>query len=256
MTHLLPSKLIAALVAASVLLSFGPTRATEPNTLSPQEVAQGWTLLFDGHTAAGWHIYGTKLPPSKNWTVESGCLVNPKSSGRPNGSGGDLVSNALYTDFEFRFEWKVTTGGNSGIHYLFTEGAKRTASMYKGDKGDSPVGFEYQILDDPAYADKQGPDHLTASFYWLLAPVNKTLRPVGEFNEGRIVVNGNHVEHWLNGVKVAECELGSPALQKLIAGSKFKVIPGYGTKAATALALQDHGEEVAFRNLMVRELRH
>lgn len=253
MTYPPALKSIALAVASALALPISAC-AAEPNTLTPQEVAQGWKLLFDGRSLSGWHIYGTTTPPAKGWHVDGGCLFNPKSNGRPNGSGGDLVTNAKYRDFEFRFEWRVTKGGNSGVHYLFTEGAKRTASMYKGDKGDSPVGFEYQILDDPAYSAKQGPDHLTASIYWLVAPVNKVLRSVGEFNEGRIVVHGNHVEHWLNDSKVAGCELGSAELQKLIAVSKFKVIPGFGTKAATALALQDHGEEVAFRNLKVREL--
>ena len=243
-------------IATALTLFVGTARAAEPNTLTPQEAAQGWKLLFDSRSLSGWHTYGTHAAPTKGWHVEGGCLINPKSNGRPNGSGGDLVTNATFTDFEFRFEWKVSKGGNSGVHYLFVEGAKRTASMYKGDKGDSPAGFEYQILDDAAYSDKQGPDHLTASIYFLVAPVNKVLRPVGEFNEGRIVLNGNHVEHWLNGSKVAECELGSPALQKLIAGSKYKTIPGFGTKAATALALQDHGEHVAFRNLKIREFHH
>ena len=247
---------IPAILVASLLVSSGHALAAEPNTLTAQETAQGWKLLFDGRSLAGWHIYGTNAPPTKGWHVEGGDLVNPKSNGRPNGSGGDLITNAKYTDFEFRFEWKMSKAGNSGVHYLFIEGAKRTASMYKGDKGDSPVGFEYQILDDAAYSDKQGPDHLTSSIYMLVAPVNKALRPVGEYNEGRIVANGNHVEHWLNGSKVAECELGSANLQKLIASSKFKVIPGFGTKAATALALQDHGEEVTFRNLKIRELKH
>ncbi len=249
-------KSLPALLIASILVSYGHAMAAEPNTLTPQKTAQGWKLLFDGRSFAGWHIYGTNAPPTKGWHVEDGSLVNPKSNGRPNGSGGDLVTNARYTDFEFRFEWKMSKAGNSGIHYFFIEGAKRTASMYKGDKGDSPAGFEYQILDDPAYSDKQAPDHLTASIYQLVAPVNKALRPPGEFNEGRIVVTGNHVEHWLNGTKVAECELGGAELQKLIEATKYKGIPGFGTKAATAVALQDHGEEVAFRNLKIRELKH
>ena len=144
--------------------------------------------------------------------------------------------------------------GNSGVEYLFTEGEKRTASFYPGDTGDSPMGFEYQVLDDAPHANNAA-NRLAASIYSLVTATGKTLRPVGEFNQASIIVNGNHVEHWLNGRKVAECELGSPELQRIIASSKYKYYPGVGVKRATAIALQDHGAEVAYRNLKLRELR-
>ena len=228
--------------------------AAEPNTLTPQEQAAGWKLLFDGRSTTGWHTYGKQTVTAKSWLVHDGCLVIPKGNGRPNGSGGDLVTNAIFTNFEFQFEWRVGPGGNSGVEYLFTEGEKRTASFYPGDTGDSPLGFEYQVLDDAPHA-KNTANRLAASIYSLVAATGKTLRPAGEFNQGRVIVDGNHVEHWLNGRKVAECELGSPALQRIIASSKYKPYPGIGVKRATALALQDHGEEVAYRNLKLRELR-
>lgn len=244
---------VAALLAALVVPA-GRFMAAEPNTLTPQEQAAGWRLLFDGRSTSGWHTYGKKNITPNSWRVQDGCLVIPKSNGRPNGNGGDLVTNSLFTNFEFQFEWRVAAGGNSGVEYLFTEGEKRTASFYPGDIGDSPVGFEYQVLDDAPHA-KNAADRLAASIYSLVTATDKTLRPVGEFNQGRIVVDGNHVEHWLNGRKVAECELGSPALQRIIAGSKYKPYPGVGVKRATPIALQDHGEEVAYRNLKLRELR-
>ncbi len=228
--------------------------AAEPNTLTPQEQAAGWKLLFDGRSTTGWHTYGKQTVTAKSWLVQDGCLVIPKGNGRPNGRGGDLVTNATFTNFEFQFEWRVGPGGNSGVEYLFTEGEKRTASFYPGDTGDSPLGFEYQVLDDASHA-KNTANRLAASIYSLVAATGKTLRPAGEFNQGRVIVDGNHVEHWLNGRKVAECELGSPALQRIIASSKYKPYPGVGVKRATALALQDHGEEVAYRNLKLRELR-
>src|SRR5205823_14753602 len=108
----------------------------------------GWSLLFDGRSTAGWHTYGKQTVAANGWHVQGGCLSIPKGNGRPNGSGGDLVTNATFTNFEFQFEWRVGPGGNSGVEYLFTEGEKRKALFYAGDLGDSPLGFEYQVLDD------------------------------------------------------------------------------------------------------------
>lgn len=242
-----------AAVAAALGIHTMAAPAEVPNTLSPQEQSAGWKLLFDGHSTAGWHTYGKKSVTAGSWKIQNGCLLLPAGNGRPNGHGGDLVTNAMFTNFEFEFEWRVGPAGNSGVEYLFTEGEKRTASFYPGDTGDSPVGFEYQVLDDAPHANNSA-NRLAASIYSLVTPAGKTLRPVGEFNQGRIVVDGNHVEHWLNGRKVAECELGSPELQRIIASSKYKYYPGVGVKRATAIALQDHGAEVAYRNLKIREL--
>lgn len=243
-----------AAVAAALGIHTMAAPAAVPNTLSPQEQAAGWRLLFDGRSTAGWHTYGKKSVTAGSWKIQNDCLLLPAGNGRPNGHGGDLVTNAMFTDFEFEFEWRVGPVGNSGVEYLFTEGEKRTASFYPGDTGDSPVGFEYQVLDDAPHANNAA-NRLAASIYSLVTPAGKTLRLVGEFNQGRIVVDGNHVEHWLNGRKVAECELGSPELQRIIASSKYKYYPGVGVKRATAIALQDHGAEVAYRNLRIRELR-
>jgi hypothetical protein len=243
-----------AVLAAALLFSAVGTLTAAPNTLTPQEQASGWRLLFDGRSTAGWHTYGKKSVTAGSWQIQDGCLVIPKGNGRPNGTGGDLVTNTLFTNFEFQFEWRVGPGGNSGVEYLFTEGEKRTANFYPGDTGDSPVGFEYQVLDDAPHA-KNAANRLSASIYSLVTATGKTLRPVGEFNEGRIVVDGHHVEHWLNGVKVAECELSSAALEHIIATSKYQHYTGVGVKRATPIALQDHGAEVAYRNLKLRELR-
>ena len=242
-----------AVLAATLSFQSVAALAAAPNALTPQEQAAGWKLLFDGRSTAGWHTYGKKSVTAGSWKIQDGCLVIPKGNGRPNGTGGDLVTNAMFTNFEFEFEWRVGPVGNSGVEYLFTEGEKRTASFYPGDTGDSPVGFEYQVLDDAPHANNAA-NRLAASIYSLVTPTGKTLRPVGEFNQGRIVVDGNHVEHWLNGRKVAECELGSPELQRIIASSKYKYYPGVGVKRATSIALQDHGAEVAYRNLKLRVL--
>jgi hypothetical protein len=233
-----------------------PTSPT-PNTLTAEEIAAGWKLLFDGRTTTGWRGYKMTGFPTRGWHIADGCLVNPKSNGRPNGSGGDIITVQKFLNFDFRFEWRIGHGGNSGVQYFFDEHRSRTpVPMYGGDVGNSPMGFEYQILDDPNYDRelRNGPKHLTAALYMLVEPTNKFLRPAGEFNEGRIIVNGRHVEHWLNGRRVLECELESPSLLQAIAETKFKWIAGLGHKSATQFALQDHGDDVAFRNLKIREL--
>ena len=242
-------------ILAITLFCAGSLNAADQNTLTPDETAAGWKLLFDGRTLTGWHSYQQKEPPKMGWHAADGCLVNPKSNGRPNGSGGDLVTDAKYLDFEFRFEWRISPSGNSGVHYLIDETRPPTKPLYSGDTGHSPVGFEYQVLDDERHPDgKRGPTHKAGALYDLFAAEQNKPKPVGEWNEGRIVVNGNHVEHWLNGTKSAECDLDSKAYREALAKSKYHVVPGFGAKAATPLALQDHGEEIAFRNLKIRQL--
>jgi len=232
-----------------------PLLADTPNTLTPEEKAAGWKLLFDGSSLQGWHGFQQKEPPTKGWHVEDGALVNPKSNGRPNGSGGDLVTDAKFRNFEFRFEWRISNAGNSGVHYFVNEFRPPTAPLYSGDTGHSPVGFEYQVLDDEHHPDgKRGPTHQAGALYDLFALGNKTLYPVGQWNEGRIIVDGKHVEHWLNGGKTAAVDLDSDEFRGLLAKSKYHVVSDFGTKIETPLCLQDHGEEVAFRNLKIREL--
>lgn len=231
------------------------SHAVEPNLLTPEEKVAGWKLLFDGHTLSGWHIFQQTGEAKGGWHVEGGALVNPKSNGRPNGSGGDLVTNGKYADFEFAFEWRISSGGNSGVHYLFDESRPPTAPLYRGDIGKSPVGFEYQVLDDLKHPDaKSGPTHRAGALYDLYSTEKAAPKPAGEWNESRIVVRGQHVEQWLNGAKSAECDLDSAAYRELLAKSKYHVVLNFAAKAPTALALQDHGDEVAFRSLKIREL--
>ncbi len=237
-------------------LTLSLTAWAAPNELAPGERAAGWRLLFDGRSFAGWHLFQQKGDAHGGWKIEDGALVCPKSNGRPNGSGGDLVTNDPFTDFEFVFEWRISPAGNSGVHYLFDENRPPGKPLYAGDVGKSPVGFEYQVLDDEKHPDgKRGPTHQAGALYDLFAVEKKTPKPVGEWNEGRIVVKGNHIEHWLNGAKSAECDLDSATYRDTLAKSKYHVIPAFAAKAPTSLALQDHGEEVAFRSLKIRELK-
>jgi hypothetical protein len=197
------------------------------------------------------------MNPAKGWTIENGSLKNAKNDGRPGSGGGDIVTAGQFMDFDFRFEWRISPAGNSGVKYLVherlgTPGAK----MYAGDDGRSALGHEYQLIDDEHHPDAAvGPIRQTGSLYSLFPPTSaKRTMPVGQFNDSRILVQGKHVEHWLNGAKILEYELESPALFKAIADSKFKDVPDFGTKFRTRILLQDHGDAVWFRNLKIREL--
>jgi hypothetical protein len=229
------------------------------NTLSAAEKQAGWKLLFDGKTLNGWLSYYPADKSAGSWSVEDGCLKNPKGNGRPRTGGGDLMTDALFTDFELRFEWNIQQGGNSGIYYMLVERQNKPGpAMYGGDDGTSGVAFEYQLVDDLRHPDplQHGPITSTGSLYSLIPPNDsKKLNPAGEFNESRIIVHGNHVEHWLNGTKIVSFELDDPVFKEAVAKSKYgKAIPGFGAKAPTRILLQDHGDEIRFRNIKIRNL--
>ena len=221
--------------AATGAVTLAPT---PPNWLSPEEREAGFQRLFDGRTTDGWRGYRSDALPATGWNVENACLHHV-----PNGGGGDLVSERAYGDFELRFEWAVAKRANSGVMYRVIE-AERSATM---------TGPEYQILDDAGHSIAADENSSAAALYGLAAPHAKLLRPVGSFNEARIVVRDWHVEHWLNGVKVVDCDLASPEMRERIAATKFGEWPRFATEARGHLALQDHGDEVWYRSLRIRE---
>lgn len=227
------------LVLALTLASAAVLPGASPNQLTDDEKAAGWQLLFDGQSFQGWRSFKKPSFPSKGWTVEDGwlhCLGQ---------GGGDIISDAEFDQFDLSWEWKLAPDGNSGLKYFVPE------------TRNSAIGHEYQMLDDQRHPDaKLGEGkRVTASFYDVLKPTVKTpTRPMGEINQSRILVRGNHVEHWLNGVKVLEYECGSDALKAAVAASKFKNTPGFGDRIKGHLLLQDHHSEVWFRNLKIRDL--
>ncbi len=216
--------------------------ATKLNTLTSAEKKAGWKLLFDGTTTEGWRRFKKQDFPKDLWVIEDGCLKHVAKD--HNGAGGDIITITQFNDFDFQFEWRISSGGNSGVKYFVTE------------ERSGPIAHEYQVLDDDKHPDAQvGSHRRTAAFYDVLPPKsNKVLRPVGEFNLSRILVKGNHIEHWLNGAKVLEYELESDALKEAIAKSKFKDVAGFGKKVKGHILLQDHGDEICYRNLKIREL--
>jgi hypothetical protein len=222
-----------------------PAETAAPNTLTPAEKEAGWRLLFDGKTSDGWRGHGrAAFPTDSPWAVEDGTLHRRAAGKR----SCDLVTSDEFDSFELRWEWKIAPGGNSGLKYLVDE------TMAK--KPDDGVGFEYQMLDDDRHPDakmgKEG-NRTAGSLYDLIPPARgKVLHPPGEWNESRLVVDGNHIEHWLNGGRLLSFERGSPEFRKLVAESKFKDIPRFGEVARGHILLQDHGNEVTVRNIKIR----
>lgn len=232
--------------------------SAHPNTMTDQEVSGGWELIFDGETLQGWRGLNMQELPEEQWDVEDGMLkivsrdslpVGPDGDSLP---GADLVFDRPLNNFEFSFEWKLSPVANSGIKYNVSE----EVSAAHGNPH-SALGFEYQILDDPEYPQlEDNPSWSTAGLYELVEPNSNThLNPPGEWNSGRIIFDGNHGEHWLNGERVLTFELGSEEMDSALAASKWADISEFGTRHENAfIILQDHGDTVWYRNLKLREL--
>jgi len=227
------------------------------NTLTEHEKAEGWALLFDGATFKGWRGLGQSDIPESHWTIEQGCIKKIPSIDVPLQpdcqplQGGDIMTQEAFKDFELRFEWKISRAGNSGIKYNVSEEMSTSHSPQTAG-----LGFEYQILDDKNHPDaKNGDNRTAAALYDLKAPERKKLKPVGEFNTGRIVFVANHGEHWLNGVKVLEYDLKTPEMIELLKKSKYAPIQGFADKRSGHLVLQDHTDAVWFRNIKIRRIK-
>jgi hypothetical protein len=239
----------ALCLGIAALASGGPAEA--PNTLSAKERTEGFRLLWDGVSTRGWRAAkGTDFPAS-GWEIKDGALSVVESGGAESRAGGDIVTEASFAAFDLRFEFRLTPGANSGVkYYVDTELNKAEGSA---------IGLEFQLLDDARHPDaKQGREgnRTLASLYDLIpAAASKPTRPIGEWNEARIVADGRHVEHWLNGAKVLEYERGSQAFRTLVAASKYKVWPAFGERPSGPILLQDHGNRVSFRSLRIRELK-
>jgi hypothetical protein len=224
--------------------------STIPNTLTAHEKERGWRLLFDGKSSAGWR--GTKQVafPESGWSVRDGMLViEAAQEGKQR--GGDIITEEKFRAFDLSFDFKLTEGANSGLKYFVT--------LSEGNVG-SALGLEYQVLDDERHPDaKQGIDgnRTLASLYDLItAPKEpRFVQPIGEWNKGRVIARPDKtVEHYLNGVKVLEYERGSEAYRNLVAGSKFKNIEKFGEAEEGFILLQDHSDEVHYRNIKIRKL--
>lgn len=220
-----------------LLLLTLPIFAEEINTLTPEEKADGWQLLFNGKDLSNFRRFRSEASAGPGWKIEDGVLMKLEKI-----PGGDLLTKEKFGDYIFTWEWKIAAKGNSGIKYLVIE-----------ERPTAP-GPEYQMLDDNGHRDgKVGPHRHTGCLYDIIPPADgKVLKPVGEWNSSKIVVKGKNVEHWLNGIRLVAYELESDELKAAIAKSKFAKAEGFEKKIEGHIMLTDHGDACSFRNMKIR----
>jgi hypothetical protein len=207
------------------------------NSLSAQEKEAGWKLLFDGRSTAGWRNY-RKQTIGPGWTVVDGILT------RSGDNGGDIVTVDKYRNFELALDWRISEGGNSGI-------------LYRGTEDNDYIwqsGPEMQILDNERHADGKSELTSAGSVFAVYGAPHSAAHPAGQWNSAKIVANGDHIEHWLNGQKVVDYMLGSDDWKARVAASKWKTVPTYGKSPEGYIGLQDHGDKVEFRNIRIKVL--
>ncbi len=204
-----------------------------PGLAGAQDV--GFQVLFDGSSLDQWRGYHQEAIGA-GWKVADGALMFDGSQ------GGDIITRDEFGDFELRFEWKVAKAANSGVMY----------KVGLGDEASYYTGPEYQILDNDGHANGKNPKTSAASLYGLYPAEDGKTREVGQWNTAKIIVNGNHVEHWLNGSKVVDVEIGSDDWNERVAGSKFKDWDRFGKLSRGHICLQDHGDQVWFRNIRIK----
>jgi hypothetical protein len=211
------------------------------NRLTDKEIEEGWKLLFNGYSLAGWRGYNME-EIGGGWTVEDGNLV---ALGKGGDIGGDIITEEEFGSFELALEWKISPGGNSGILYHVVEGDY--PAVYA-------TGPEYQIIDDLGFPEPLEKWQTTGANYGMHAPYKAKIKPAGEWNSSRIIIENDHVEHWLNGVKVVEYTLWNDEWNKLVAEGKWKDYPEYGKAGEGHISLQDHGSMTWFRNIKIRSM--
>lgn len=232
------------LSGATALLLAVSACSPKMNVLSSAEKKAGWQLLFDGKTTNGWHTYG--LTATRGWEVKNGELIALGQAG-PEGSANDIVTDREFENFDLVLEWKISPGGNSGVFFNVVEDPKKYPTVYA-------TGPEYQLVDDVGFPEKLEDWQKSAANYGMHPASRSVLKPVGQYNLTRIRVNKGHVEHWLNGVKVVDYQLWTPEWENKVKTGKWKDFPGYGRAKRGRIGLQDHGNQIWFRNIKILAL--
>ena len=264
-----PARSLACTTALAFLAGLSPSMPTraqpanaEPNTLTAQEKADGWQLLWDGKTSDGWHSPSSDRFPSRSWSITDRVLTVDAGVTNANaeaGAGGDIITRERYSNFELTADFKITPGCNSGIKIFVQPNISPIDKVTGKPTGvGSAIGMEYQILDDERHPDakagRNGDRRLGALYDLMPCDTNKQVNPIGEWNRARILSQGKHVEFWLNGKQILEFERGSADFRNAVALSKFKDIPNFGEWPDGHILLQEHGSVVSFRNIKIREL--
>jgi hypothetical protein len=222
-----------------------------PNTLTNQEVNDGWKLLWDGKTTDGWRGADKTSFPSKGWEIRDRSLNVLEAAGGESSNGGDIITVKKYGNFELTLDFKLTKGANSGIKYYVIEGLNNGTG--------SAIGLEYQLLDDQNHPDAKmgvGGNRTVGSLYDLIPALSdKQVNPIGDWNNARIVAKNNHIEHWLNGKKVVEYDRGTQIYRALVQKSKYSTYPDFGEATEGYILLQDHGNQVSFKNIKIKEIK-
>jgi hypothetical protein len=238
-------RVIFSAMIMGAIFSTSAVMAQKANTLTAKEKKNGWQLLFDGTTTNGWHTYLRK-DVSPLWKVVDGALEMDPAEKKKGAPAGDLVTDGEFENYELAIEWKISEGGNSGIIFSVHEDPKFGATYLTGP--------EMQVLDDDKHADGKIIKHNAGDLYDLKKSVKRAAKPVGQWNQAKIVKNNGQLTLWLNGVKTVETTIGSPEWDKMLADSKFNGWEGFAKYPKGHIALQDHGDKVWYRNIKIRLL--
>ena len=237
-------KISVGLLALMIMGMGNTTCAEDHNSLSDEESDAGWRMLFDGKSTAGWRGYKSNTVPD-SWKVENGALLTRREQGK---SAGDIITVGQFADFELILEWKMTGGNNSGVIYRATEQHDQVWQS----------GPEYQILDNASHLDGLNTLASAGACYAVFAPAKDATRPVGQWNQTRILAAGKHVEHWMNGEKLLEYEVGSNRWKAHVKTSKFFPTAygqsNWGLAEKGHIGLQDYGGAIEFRSIKIRLL--
>lgn len=246
-------------IAGLALLSLIGCQSTEPeteNAVAASETEQAetpaegeWVTLFDGETTKGWHSYG-KNTVGKAWVVDNGALHLDASNKKDwqTSDGGDIVTDEEYDNFHLQLEWKVAENGNSGVIFYVKEDTAQYPYTWS-------TGPEMQVLDNNGHPDAKIHKHRAADLYDLVASSPETVKPAGEWNKAEIISNNGQLVFHLNGEKVMETTLWDDSWREMVAGSKFSSMPNWGTFRSGKIALQDHGDNVWYRNIRIKRLK-